>query len=116
MSPDGVELATLEVTFPRIVLAEFNTHRMLYGPEETAGTEFFSRNSASSRAIPVKRMIAAVTERPYLPQSWGKNQKPDWLGPPEMWFGNFRGWVQYRKTLQGEADILAEGSRSTVRP
>ena len=40
VSPAGVRLTTLEVTFPRFVLAEFNTHRV------------FSRNSASSRAIP----------------------------------------------------------------
>ena len=29
VSPAGVRLTTLEVTMPRIVLAEFNTHRML---------------------------------------------------------------------------------------
>lgn len=44
----GVRLTTLQVTMPRIVLAEFNTHRML------------SRNSASSRAIPVEKRIAQV--------------------------------------------------------
>lgn len=44
----GVRLTTMEVTFPRIVLAEFNTHRML------------SRNSASSRTIPVEKMIWRV--------------------------------------------------------
>jgi thymidylate synthase ThyX len=63
ISPDGVHLTTLEVTFPRIVLAEFNTHRM------------FSRNSASSRAIPVEKMIRMVYENPYVPTHWGKNQK-----------------------------------------
>lgn len=63
MNPDGVRLTTLEVTFPRIVLAEFNTHRML------------SRNSASSRAIPVEKMIRMVEEHPYIPTHWGKNQK-----------------------------------------
>lgn len=63
LSPDGIRLTTLEVTFPRIVLAEFNTHRM------------FSRNSASSRAIPVRKMIKRVQEHPYIPTSWGKNQK-----------------------------------------
>jgi thymidylate synthase ThyX len=63
MSPDGVRLTTLEVTFPRIVLAEFNTHRM------------FSRNSASSRAIPVEKMIQRVMDDPFVPVWWGKNQK-----------------------------------------
>lgn len=63
MSPDGVRLTTLEVTFPRIVLAEFNTHRV------------FSRNSASSRAIPVEKMLLKVQEDPFIPIYWGKNQK-----------------------------------------
>lgn len=63
LSPDGVRLTTFEVTFPRIVLAEFNTHRM------------FSRNSASSRAIPVEKMLQKVHNDPFLPIYWGKNQK-----------------------------------------
>jgi thymidylate synthase ThyX len=57
------KLITIEVTFPRIVLAEFNTHRM------------FSRNSASSRAIPIKKMLRMVREHPYVPEKWGRNQK-----------------------------------------
>lgn len=63
ISPDGVRLTTFEITFPRIVLAEFNTHRT------------FSRNSASSRAIPVKKMLKRVEENPYIPSTWGKNQR-----------------------------------------
>jgi len=63
LSPAGVRLTTLEVTFPRIVLAEFNTHRV------------FSRNSASSRAIPVEKMLKKVQEDPFIPIYWGKNQK-----------------------------------------
>ena len=63
ISPLGHRLTTFEVTFPRIVLAEFNTHRM------------FSRNSASSRAIPVEKMLSRVKDDPFVPQYWGKNQK-----------------------------------------
>lgn len=63
ISPCGVRLTTLEVTMPRIVLAEFNTHRML------------SRVSASSRAIPVKVRVAAVRADPFVPSSFGRNQK-----------------------------------------
>ena len=59
----GVRLTTMQVTFPRIVLAEFNTHRD------------FSRNSASSRAIPVEKQILKVMEDPFIPTYWGKNQK-----------------------------------------
>ncbi len=61
--PEGSRLTTMEVVVPRIVLAEFNTHRK------------FSRNSASSRAIPVEKMIRKVEEDPYIPETWGKNQK-----------------------------------------
>lgn len=60
---NGVRLTTMEITFPRIVLAEFNTHRV------------FSRNSASSRAIPVKKRIDAVINDPFIPASFGKNTK-----------------------------------------
>jgi len=63
ISPANVRLTTFEVTLPRIVLAEFNTHRML------------SRNSASSRAIPVEKMLKKVQEDPFIPIYWGKNQK-----------------------------------------
>lgn len=63
VSVSGARLTTMEVVMPRIVLAEFNTHRV------------FSRNSASSRAIPIERMIRMVEENPYIPSSWGKNQR-----------------------------------------
>lgn len=62
-APSGARLTTFEVTIPRIVLAEFNTHRM------------FSRNSASSRAIPVQKMLERVKSDPFIPLYWGKNQK-----------------------------------------
>ncbi len=55
-------LTTFEVTLPRIVLAEFNTHRM------------FSRNSASSRAIPVEKQLLRVLDDPFIPAYWGVNQ------------------------------------------
>jgi thymidylate synthase ThyX len=62
VSPAGVRLATLEVTFPRFVLAEFNTHRVM------------SRNSASSRAIPTSKLIERVLNDPVVPLEWGRNK------------------------------------------
>ncbi len=62
LSPRGKRLTTLEVTFPRYVLAEFNTHRM------------FSRNSASSRAIPVSKQLERIIEDPFIGDHWGANQ------------------------------------------
>jgi thymidylate synthase ThyX len=58
----GSRLTTFELVYPRFILAEVNTHRQ------------FSRNSASSRAIPVEAMIAAVEADPAGPVFWGKNQ------------------------------------------
>jgi thymidylate synthase ThyX len=62
VSPQGVRLTTLQVRFPRFILAEFNTHRV------------FSRNSASSRAVPTKKLLGQVFEAPVLPLEWGKNK------------------------------------------
>lgn len=47
-------------TFPRIILSEVNTHRM------------FSRSSASSRAIPAKKMISSVKENTFIPIGFQK--------------------------------------------
>lgn len=63
LSPDGVRLTTVQMTFPRFILAEVNTHRVL------------SRNSASSRAIPVEKRIRMISEDPFVPDAFGKNQK-----------------------------------------
>lgn len=62
VGPNGVRLSTLEVTFPRFVLAEFNTHRS------------FSRNSASSRAVPTTKLIERVERDPAVPLEWGLNK------------------------------------------
>lgn len=62
VGPSGKRLTTWELTYPRFVHAELMTHRM------------FSRNSSSSRAIPVEKLMARVAENPALPQWWGKNQ------------------------------------------
>ena len=63
VSPDKTRLTTLRVTMPRFILAEFNTHRV------------FSRNAGSSRAISVKRRLAAISENPVFPVEWGLEQK-----------------------------------------
>ncbi len=62
ISPAGVRLTTFEVTFPRFILAEFNTHRVL------------SRNSASSRAIPPELQIERVLADPFIPE-FGTREK-----------------------------------------
>lgn len=58
----GRYIVSWELEYPRFIHGEFMTHRL------------FSRNAASSRAIPVKTMIAAVQQSPAMPIHWGMNQ------------------------------------------
>ena len=59
----GPPLVTLKLRYPKFVHGEFLTHRM------------FSRNSSSSRAIPVERLIQDVLDDPVIPMHWGANQR-----------------------------------------
>lgn len=59
----GDRVTTIEVVCHRYVLAEFNTHRA------------FSRNSASSRAIPFKKQLERVTTDPAIPLVFPAEQK-----------------------------------------
>lgn len=61
-APEKV-LSTLLLRYPRFIHAEFMTHRA------------FSRNAASSRAIPVKKMIDDILADTAMPLHWGANQK-----------------------------------------
>lgn len=63
ISKVGYRLTTFELTYPRIIHGEVMTHRL------------FSRSAASSRAIPVRKMIKMIEDNPYIPTHWGKNQK-----------------------------------------
>lgn len=59
----GHRITTMEVRFHRFVLAEFNTHRV------------FSRNSASSRAIPLLKQLRKMDENgPAVPVSWPRDK------------------------------------------
>ena len=58
----GKEIITFELIYPRFIHSELMTHRL------------FSRNAASSRAIPVSKMIEMVRNNPASPIHWGKNQ------------------------------------------
>jgi thymidylate synthase ThyX len=63
VNPDGKRLTSWILKYPRFIHAEFMTHRA------------FSRNAASSRAIPIKKMIEAIVNEAAHPEFWGKNQK-----------------------------------------
>lgn len=62
IGPHNERLTTFVIEYPRFILAEINTHRAL------------SRNTSSSRAIPVKKMMYNIRESPACPVFWGANQ------------------------------------------
>jgi len=74
VDPRGHRLVSYIITFPRYILAELNTHRML------------SKNSASSRAIPFEKLLKSVEEDPFIPIAWQKNHKG--MQGSEYWTDN----------------------------
>lgn len=62
VSEEKVRLLTYETEFPRFILPEVLTHRK------------FTRNTASSRAIPVKRIVQQIQDDPAMPVYWGRNR------------------------------------------
>lgn len=62
IAPNGQMIVTWELEYQRFIHGEFMTHRL------------FSRNAASSRAIPVATIIKQVRENPAMPIHWGENQ------------------------------------------
>lgn len=63
ISTDGVRLTTVQATSNRFILAEANTHRT------------WSRNSASSRAIPLAKQIKRIMEELAYPSVFPAEQK-----------------------------------------
>ena len=63
INPKGDRITTYILTYPRIIHGELMTHRV------------FSRNSASSRAIPFEKMVKSVTEDPFIPIAFQKGHK-----------------------------------------
>ena len=59
---NGHRVTTLELEYPRYIHSELMTHRV------------FSRNAASSRAIPFDKMLQTITSMDQTPK-WTLNQK-----------------------------------------
>lgn len=70
VNPAGVRITSWILRYPRFIHSEFMTHRC------------FSRNAASSRAIPLAKMIEAVRKDPATPEYWA-TQKSGMQGGPE---------------------------------
>lgn len=59
---NSTRLTTLRIKMPRMILSEFNTHRVL------------SKCQSSSRAIPTKKLRQRVLQSPFMPIYWGANK------------------------------------------
>lgn len=59
----GNRITSFILTYPRFIHAELMTHRM------------FSRNSASSRAIPFEKMLKMVNDDCFIPIAWQRDHK-----------------------------------------
>lgn len=62
VNPDGDRLVTAILRYPRWLHSEIMTHRA------------FSRNAASSRAIPATKILEMVQKAPAMPEYWGGEQ------------------------------------------
>lgn len=82
ITPDGVRLTTLELVYPRFIHSEFMTHRV------------FSKNAASSRAIPWKRMKQMLRDNPAVPASWRMNE------------GGMQGFTVANESITQEAEQI----------
>lgn len=81
----GDRITTIKVTLARIVLAELSTHRIVFiddthdamevlGAYDADIPSVLTKNSASSRAVPVNKMIERVSMNPFQPR-FRKGQK-----------------------------------------
>lgn len=104
VGPNGIPIHTFRMTYPRFIHAECKTHRLLKIDDENWIVEQelalmddvnLSRNAASSRAIPVEKMLEQITNQPAMPVHWGKNQSgmqarqalsPDEAVEAEIWW------------------------------
>lgn len=99
IAENGCRLTTFEVTYPLIIHAEIMTHRV------------FSRNVASNRAIPVDKMVASVTDNPFIPERFPMNkagmQNEDWLEgvnadrAEALWVEASKYAIGYARALEG---------------
>ena len=105
VNQQGDRLTSLLITFPRILLSEINTHRML------------SKNTSSSRAIPFHKMVKAVQENPFIPIAWQKEhtgmQGYEYLVDEEDIEYAIGTWLHQKDRAIEDAKILNSGANVT---
>ena len=99
INEQGDELISVMATFPRIILSEMNTHRML------------SKNTSSSRAIPFNKMVESVKNDTFIPIAWQKSHS-GMQGTEYFDDGNveslIQDWLRARDQAISSATFLTE--------
>ena len=93
VAKSGDRVTSFEVRTHRFTLAEWNTHCL------------FSRNSASSRAIPFTKQLERFTEDPALPVVWA-SEKPGMSGGEELEDEDLMDAVELWYAFQKDVAIL----------
>ena len=100
LNSQGNRITTFLLTYPRFIHSELMTHRM------------FSRNSASSRAIPFEKMVNMVEEDPFIPIAWMKDhsgmQGTEFFSPDAEEGLLIRDWLEARDYAVQSAKGLSE--------
>lgn len=115
ISEQGHRITTMLLTFPRFILPELLTHRM------------FSRNSASSRAIPFEKMVKMVKEDPFIPIAWQKDHKgmqgTEYITNENLikrnvsiWKGNCTETIYRTKILNSECEVTKQLCNRLLEP
>ena len=106
INPQGDRLTSILVTFPRIILAEVNTHRML------------SKNTSSSRAIPFEKMVESIQNDPFIPIAFQKHhsgmQGTEYITDEKIIDFKKGVWLNSRnKAIQSAEELYYNVSRAT---
>lgn len=114
INEQGDRLTSFLITFPRILLSEINTHRML------------SKNTSSSRAIPFAKMVETVKNDPFIPIAWQKHHSG--MQGNEYWDVSIKGnpgeldhtnipakWLRARDTAVVMAEVLHDGPQGVTK-
>ena len=106
INKQGNRITTFLLTYPRFIHSELMTHRM------------FSRNSASSRAIPFEKMIRMVEEDPFIPIAWQKHhsgmQGNEYITDKKIIDFKKGVWLNSRnKAIQSAEELYYNVSRAT---
>ena len=106
INPQGDRLTSVLVTFPRIILAEVNTHRML------------SKNTSSSRAVPFEKMVESIQNDPFIPIAFQKHhsgmQGTEYITDEKIIDFKKGVWVNSRnKAIQSAEELYYNVSKAT---